>query len=290
MVTEIKVKHNWRDGVFRYLFKEKANFVQMYEVFTGKKLSPDEIEFRETDSILMSKDLKNDVAFLTKSGKFIALVEHQHTENPNMAIRMLIYYAELLKMYIKANKLNIFGTKPVEFPNAEFYVVYTGKKPWIASNEVDLGAISIKINFVNINYNKLEVDCTRNVLTGYSYLLKQFEYYRDVKLFDKTLAVDEAINDCRKNGYLTDYVYREEFLTMVLEHWTVEQQLEDYARWAHEAREEGLEKGREEERAKAEAEKLEIVKNMLAEKIPSETITKITGLTDDELTKIKLNL
>ena len=89
-------------------------------------------------------------------------------------------------------------------------------------------------------------------------------------------AVDEALNDCRKNGYLTDYVYREEFLTMVLEHWTVEQQLEDYARWAHEARE-----AREEAEAKALAEKLESARSLLQSGISIEDVTKHLKLSEE---------
>jgi len=80
MGKSIEVKRTWRDNIFRHLFKEEGNFVEMYEAFTGKKLLPDEIEFSNTDSIVMSKDLKNDVAFITKEGKFIFLVEHQLCE------------------------------------------------------------------------------------------------------------------------------------------------------------------------------------------------------------------
>jgi len=279
MIVENKVKHNWRDGVFRYLFKESANFVQMYEVFTGRKLCPDEIEFLETDSILMARDLKNDIAFLTKSGKFIALVEHQHTENPNIAVRMMIYYAELLKLHIKSNDLNVFGTVPIEIPNAEFHVAYTGKKPWIASNQINLGAVVIKINFIDINYNKLEFECQQNVLIGYSYLLKRFEHYRDVELLDKTIDVDLAIKDCRKNGYLTDYVNREEFMTMALEYWTVEQQMEDRERWAREMAEAEAE-------AKARAEKLESAKVMLSDGLSAEMISKYLNIEIEQIQEL----
>ena len=59
------------------------------------------------------------------------------------------------------------------------------------------------------------------------------------------LAADRALKDCRNGGYLLDYVDEEEFLTMVTEVWTIEQQMIDRELWA-------AEKAREAERAKAE--------------------------------------
>jgi FKBP-type peptidyl-prolyl cis-trans isomerase len=241
MGTDLKVKHNWRDGIFRQLFKEEENFVNMYEVFTGKKLLPEEVEFRDTDSIVLSKDLKNDLSFVTKDGDFIILVEHQHSKNPNIGLRMLIYYAELLKIHIKKNELNIYGVAPINYPNSEFYVAYTGKKPWLENLDVIAGDVTISAKLIDINYDKLEIKEKDNTLSGYAYLLKQFEYYRDDEELGPRVAVDQAFADCRREGYLIDYVDREEFLTMVTEVWTIEQQAIDRERWA-----------REEEQAKAE--------------------------------------
>ena len=60
---------------------------------------------------------------------------------------------------------------------------------------------------------------------------------------------------------------------MVLEHWTVEQQLEDYARWAHEAREEA--------EAKALADKLESARSLLQSGISIEDVTKHLKLSEE---------
>lgn len=304
MTTKDKMKHNWRDGAFRHIFKKAENFVQMYEIFTGTKLCPSEIEFRETGSIIMSKDLKNDVAFLTKGGKFIALVEHQHTNNPNMAFRMLIYYAELLKQHIRITNQNVYGSMPIAYPDAEFYVAYTGKKPLIENDRVVAGDVMIKVNFININYDELEITDNKNVLIGYSYLLKQFEYYCSVELLDSVSAMEKARIDCRQNGYLLNHIDTEGFATMAIEHWTVEQQLEDEKRWAKEWAEERVRIAEEKAEAvaeamaeamaeavavaeaKVEAKQLEIVKKMLDEKIPIEVIATVIGFTKDEITNI----
>ena len=274
-----QVKHTWRDGVFRYLFKDEVNFSQMYELLSGKKISPDELEFRDTSSVILAKDQKNDIAFITKAGDFIFLVEHQHSKNLNMGLRMFMYYAELLRIYIKKNELNIHGEKLVKFPKAEFYVAYSGKRPWNNDNYIDAGDVLISIKLVDINYDNLQKTKVVNTLHGYSYLLKQFLYHKTIKNQLPQLAVYSAFQDCRDNGYLLDYVDKEEFLAMVIEHWTIEQQLEDREAY-------GREEARAEERARAEAEKLEIVKRMLVDGVSKEAIAKYVGIDITEIEAI----
>ena len=279
-VKEEKVKHTWRDSVFRYLFKEEVNFVQMYEIFSGRKLLPEDVEFRDTDSIVLSKDLKNDISFIDKNGNFIVLVEHQHTKCPNIGLRMLIYYGELLKMYVKKHELNIYGTVPIPYPKAEFYVAYTGSKEWDDDDmTIVAGDVHIKVKMVNINYDKLAVKRTDNTLSGYAYLLHQFECYRSDGEAPR-IAVDRAFKACREKGYLMDYINREEFLAMVTERWTVEQQFIDRERWA-----------REEERAKAQqllqAEKIATIKGLLENGVSLETIAASLNLSVEEVVTLQ---
>jgi hypothetical protein len=62
-------------------------------------LKPEDLEFYDTESIVV-KQLKNDVAFKTKDNRLIIMVEHQSTLNENMPLRFLLYYVELIKLYI----------------------------------------------------------------------------------------------------------------------------------------------------------------------------------------------
>ena len=79
--------------------KRRKTFVKLYEWLSGNRLSPEEVEFKETASMVVETALKSDVAFMTQDDRFIILIEHQSTENPNMALRMLMYYSELLHLY-----------------------------------------------------------------------------------------------------------------------------------------------------------------------------------------------
>ena len=295
--TEEKVKHTLKDGVFRHIFKEAENFVQMYEVFTGIKLHPEEITFKDTSSILLAKDRNNDISFLKNDGTFIILVEHQSTQNPNMALRMLIYYAELLKMHIKKHSLNVYGTAPIKYPKAELFVAYNGEKPWLKIEPVTAGDITINVKLVDIKFNKLPIKESSNTLSGYAYLMQQFYDYKQNDPLRVVEALEKALEDCRKAGYLLNFVNEEVFMTMLTEHWTAEQQLIDHERWAREeeqakaeeqerkAREEEQAKAKEQERkareeeqakaqAKAEIEKLEIAKKFLSSGISPEVVAE----------------
>ena len=304
---EIEVKHTWKDSVFRHLFKEEENFVKMYEVFTGKKLLPEEIELRNTDSIVLSRDLKNDIAFITKGGKFIVLVEHQSTKCANMGLRMLIYYGELLKIYIKKHELKIYGTKPIKFPEAEFYVAYNGKDSWQGGTEIAAGDVTIKVNIVDINYDNLEVKEKDNTLSGYAYLIKQYKHYKNEMGIVSQQAIDKAFKDCRQEGYLIDYVDKEEFLSMVTQVWTIEQQIIDRENWVREELDAKIAKVKEDlkkteadlkkseaDRAadseKSKAEKLEMVKNLITSNVSIEAIASSSQLSKEEVLKIKSQL
>lgn len=94
-----KGNEKYKDNIFRYLFLETKNFVELYYDITGKRLKEEELEPYDTESIVI-KQLKNDVAFKTKDNRLIIMVEHQSTLNENMSLRFLLYYVELLKLYI----------------------------------------------------------------------------------------------------------------------------------------------------------------------------------------------
>ena len=188
--------------------------------------------------------------------------------------------------------LFIYGTVPIKYPKAEFFVAYNGKAPWSCDDCIVAGDVTINVKTVNINYDQLEIPKKDNVLSGYAYLVRQIEYYTCKEGLLLGFAVEKALEDCRSGGYLVDYVDKEEFLTMVTEVWTIEQQLIDRERWA-------AEKAREEERLKTESEiakvkeknkadKLEIAKNFINNGVSIDIIASSTRLSKEEVLKLKL--
>jgi hypothetical protein len=185
-------------------------------------LKPEDLEFYDTESIVV-KQLKNDVAFKTKDNRLIIMVEHQSTLNENMPLRFLLYYVELIKLYISQNDLNIFSRRAIAIPLPEFFVVYNGTEELRESElylKANLGGaeeyISVRVNAVNINYDRLpgEVLEREDALGGYSYLMNRIRYYMKQKKMLLEEAIDKAVADTLGKGYLKEYLERKEFISL----------------------------------------------------------------------------
>ena len=119
--SALKRKH--RDTIFRALFKIIANFLYLYAHCTGgtTTLTADDLEPLDLDSAIAKRVRRNDASFITKDGRLIVLIEHQSTINPNMALRILLYYFELLQLWIKHKGINIYSSVKIqELPAPEF--------------------------------------------------------------------------------------------------------------------------------------------------------------------------
>jgi predicted transposase/invertase (TIGR01784 family) len=276
-----KGNEKYKDNIFRYLFSDERNFAQLYYDLTGQKLEPSELEFYDTQSIVV-KQLKNDVAFKTKDNRLIIMVEHQSTLNENMPLRFLLYYAELLKLYISQKGLNIFSKRAIHVPKPEFYVVYNGQEE-LKVTELHLKAnldgnedfIRIKVKMIDITYEHLsQTDKQKNdILEGYSYLMDRIRLYHKIKNLSLEEAIQKAIEDTLAKDYLIEYLHRKEFITMITKVLTIEEEMDLI-------REEERQEGRQEE-------KKEMTKKLLKVGMDNQTIAEITGLPLDKVLEIK---
>ncbi len=234
MIMPCKGNEKHKDHVFRYLFSDEKNFAELYYDITGETLDADELEFYDTESIVV-KQLKNDVAFKTKDNRLIIMVEHQSTINENMPLRFLLYYAELLKVYIIQKELNIFAKRALGIPTPEFYVAYNGKPP-LEETELFLNEnldgndqfITIRATALDINYDKLPSRSKgkNHVLEGYSYLMDRIRTYHKTEKKPLEEAIQKAKEDSLAKGYLVEYLQRKEFETMLAKVLTIEEEIE----------------------------------------------------------------
>jgi len=74
-------------------------------------LTVDDIKAFDLESSIAIRIRRNDVSFITKDNRLIILIEHQSTLNPNMALRLFLYYIELLQLWIKGEGANLYGEK-----------------------------------------------------------------------------------------------------------------------------------------------------------------------------------
>lgn len=269
----------YRDSIFRYIFSEKHNFIQLYKSITGKTLKEEEVDPYDLESIVI-RDLRNDISFKTKDNRFIIMIEHQSTLNENMPLRCLLYYANIIRKYLEENdklKNLIYQAKAIKIPIPEFYVVYNGRKG-LDEEKMDLKVnfdgeesefLRVKTNIININYDSLDKSIYNHskIIYGYSYFIYRINENRKIEN-NLQEAIEIAKREALERGYLVEYLNRKEFITMITKILTIEDRLEFMKK-------EGIEQGIKQGIIK---EKEETAKNLLVTGMDIDFIIKITGL------------
>ncbi len=105
--------------------------------------------------ILVDADY-NDLGF-SIGGRLVILVESQSTWTLNIIIRALLYLIQTYHDYFKRTKQNLYGSKKVNMPKPELYVIFTGEKP---ENPPDV--ISLSKDF--FDGEKIAIDAEVKVL------------------------------------------------------------------------------------------------------------------------------
>ena len=83
----MKGKRNYKDSLFRNIFKDKHRLCNLYRALSGEDVSPDDITINTLRGTFFN-DIKNDISF-NVGNRMVVLIEHQGSWNPNMPLRML---------------------------------------------------------------------------------------------------------------------------------------------------------------------------------------------------------
>lgn len=208
-----KTKRNYKDSIFKRLFNDEKELLQLYNALTGKNYPEDtEIEIVTLDNAVF-RDQKNDVAFLINR-KFINLTEHQSTLSPNMPLRFLEYIAkEYQKLYFSKT---IYSETPVQLPTPEFYVLYNGMKDApleqtlklsdTFTGECDTISLELIVKVINVNYEKgSEILKKCRTLKEYSLFIHRVRSFME-KYRDLDIAVEATIRECISEGILAEFL------------------------------------------------------------------------------------
>lgn len=257
----IKPNRTFKDATFRYIFKEKDKFVELYKSLSGIELNPNEVESFDLDSLVIS-DWHNDVSFVTKDRHIIILLEQQSSYCANMSIRCLVYYSNLIRKLYENDmdkfKNKIYSKNKLFLPRPEFFVLYMGKEElsedceMLSSHFIDSQNASIDLRVLNIDikYNNdfMRNTNTSDTLHGYSFFVYRYQYHYDSEKLSHLSKIDksrEALNlakqDCISQGIFVDYLNRKEFYDMAKDEFTMDDFIalkEQEAR--QEARQEGI--------------------------------------------------
>jgi len=252
-MTEVKTNRNHKDSVFTRLFSEKSNLLELYSAISGKSYPEStEIEIVTLSDVLYMNQI-NDIAFVMED-RLIVLIEHQSSINNNMPLRMLQYLSAEYGMII--DRKSLYKQKRVMIPAPEFIVLYNGDKKFPDYKELKLSDsynfktpdlyLELVVRVYNINKGRNADMATRSpVLSGYEEFIAEIK--KNLKSMDLREAIKLAVKACISKNILVSFLERHssEVFNMLLREWNQDEAIEV---WKEEAREDGIDIGRNKNR------------------------------------------
>ena len=211
MEKTAKVVRNYKDTVFRMLFRDKIRLLELYNAVNQTCYeNPEELEIVTLENAVYL-GMKNDVAFLIDFQLY--LYEHQSTVNLNMPLRFLQYVAREYEKLVRQDLL--YRNRRTYIPAPRFCVFYNGREEqpehWIEclsdcfEKEEREPSLELKVEFFNINAGmnlKLMEHCkTISEYMQYVNLVRE-----NAERMSLQEAVNEAVDTCIRQGVLSEFL------------------------------------------------------------------------------------
>lgn len=251
---------NQRDTVFRALYKEPKNALELYNGLGGKDYK-DETQLRyNTLENAVYLNIKNDVSFIVQNST--NLYEQQSTWNPNMPLRNLYYITDIMHGYQESEQeKTLYGGSIIMLPNPEFVVFYNGSGVYPEYSELRLSdsfmgligepSLELKTKVYNINPG-MNMELKERCPTLAQYVEYTDMVARNWKTMPLNEAVERAVNECINSNVLRDFLLKQKAEVVKMGIYECDQALEWerlQKQWKREATAEGLAEGRAEGRA-----------------------------------------
>lgn len=275
----------YQDTVFRAYMNDANRLRDVAGALHGRTYAADErVEIVTLDGTFLSQ-MKNDISFLL-AGRHLVFMEHQSTLNQNMPLRCLYYICEQLRQYIPAKRL--YQNKQILLPRPEFHVFYTGRKDTLETDQMRLSDaymegegdihLELKVTFHNIAYGseKMLLRMSRS-LHDYSFFLNRIKA-NIAGGMECVQAIREAMRYCMEHDIMKEFLqeHGREVIDMVNFEWN-QKDFEEAIR--EDSWEQGAAKGREEEKSA-------FILSMLKEKLPLETIARVSKLSVERIQEL----
>ena len=235
-------KRTIKDSVFSDLFGDKRYLLQLYQA-----LHPEDTQTTEDDLTdvtiqnVLTDDLYNDLAF-RNGGRVIIMVESQSTWSVNIIIRVLLYLAQTWNRYIEDTKQNRCGSRKLELPSPEFYVIFTGerqdKPEYLNLSEEFFGG---EKGYLEVKVKMLYGDGDGDIISQYVAFTKV--YQEQARLLGRTVeAVRETIRICKDKDVLREYLaaHEKEVVSIMMALFDQEKAVEQFG---YEREQKGHEEG-----------------------------------------------
>ena len=250
-MSETHVQRNYKDTMFRMLFKEKENLLSLYNAVN--KTSYTDVADLEITTLenAVYMNYKNDISFMFDFE--LMLYEHKSTVNPNMPLRNLIYVTKVLQNITRNETL--YSTMLIRLPAPRFVFFYNGTDPQPGKQILRLSdafekrmeqpELELTVSVYNINpgYNAELMEACR-LLKEYAQYVEQVRKFAKKALFPE--AVEQAVDYCIRNGILADFLSknRAEAIAVSIFEYDEEKHLKNERELAYKNGEDaGIEKG-----------------------------------------------
>ena len=226
-------KRKIKDSVFTNLFQDKKYLLRLYKALHPEDsgVTEDDIKDVTIKHILVDADY-NDLGF-SVGDRLVILVESQSSWMLNIIIRALMYLIQTYHDYFKRTRQNLYGSRKVNMPKPEMYVIFTGEKP---ENPPDV--ISLSRDFfagekmaIDAEVRVLYQEDESNIIGEYIIFCKVYNEQR--KKYGQTKeAVLETIRICKDRNVLKEYLEsrEKEVVDIMMTLFDDEQVLEAYAK------------------------------------------------------------
>lgn len=245
-----KVNRSYKDRLFRFIFNDKKELLNLYNAINETTYdNPEDLEINTMDNVIYM-GMKNDLSFLIYG--ILNLYEHQSTWNPNMPIRNLIYIVDLYKGYIQQNGLDLYGSRRILLPTPQAIVFYNGVQDQPERSVLKLSqsyeaqgkesCLEFSTIMLNVNYGKNQELMKRcQTLMEYAAFIEMIRNNMELGM-RVYQAVDMAITKCVQDGILTEILtkHKSEVTQMILEEYDEQAHIENEKRWSAEKGEERM--------------------------------------------------
>lgn len=206
-----KPVHSYKDRLFRMIFKEKKEFLELYNAMNGTNYQREEDLTVTTLENAIYMGMRNDVSFLLYDQ--LTLYEHQATVNPNMPLRNLFYVADIYSDLTK--DANLYGSRRIRLPRPKFVVFYNGVEEMEERSILKLSdafstdekeeELELKVLVLNINpgFNQGLMENCRALRDYMIFVSRVRKYSHEMRLGE---AVEQAIDECISEGILEKFL------------------------------------------------------------------------------------
>ena len=210
-MNETKVQRNYKDSIFRMLFKDKENLLSLYNALN--KTDYTDVERLEITTLenAVYLNYKNDVSFVFDFE--LMLYEHQSTANPNMPLRDLFYVADILQK--RTYDKDLYGSKLIRIPSPRFVVFYNGTDSQPERQTLKLSdsyekeqgnpelELTVTVYNINFGFNEEIMDACRALKEYAMYVELVRTYAKQMPLAE---AVEKAVDECIAEGILSEFL------------------------------------------------------------------------------------